>query len=306
MRRMESEATRPHDEAFKKLLQTFFAEFIALFFPELDRLLDHSRTRLLMQELLVDIVGEEARTLDLLVETRYRDTEAYVLVHLEPQSYRQEDFAERMFIYFGRLFERHRKEHRLILPIAVFTADDGWEAEAGFEMSVPGRSILSFRYWSVSLRKQDWRKFVLSDNPVAAALLANMGYNKKEKRELRIAYLRMILRLKGRIDDARLALIMSVSDIYYEPNIEEDESILRELLSRDPDKEEKIMELMPAWKRWGIEEGMEKGLEKGREEGRMETQRAIVIRMSEKGATANEIADIVDVPVEEIVKWLQE
>ncbi|GJM73273.1 hypothetical protein HMSSN036_54890 [Paenibacillus macerans] len=25
----------PHDEAFKKLLQTFFAEFIALFFPEL-------------------------------------------------------------------------------------------------------------------------------------------------------------------------------------------------------------------------------------------------------------------------------
>ncbi|MDR6881190.1 hypothetical protein [Bacillus sp. 3255] len=60
----------PHDEAFKKLLQTFFKEFIELFFPHLDLLLDHSQTRFLMQELLVDIVGEESRNLDLLLETR--------------------------------------------------------------------------------------------------------------------------------------------------------------------------------------------------------------------------------------------
>ncbi|WP_159881363.1 hypothetical protein [Paenibacillus puerhi] len=50
---------RSHDEAFKKLLQTFFAEFIELFFPEIDEMLDHRETRFLMQELLVDIVGEE-------------------------------------------------------------------------------------------------------------------------------------------------------------------------------------------------------------------------------------------------------
>ena len=41
----DTNAARPHDEAFKKLLQTFFAEFIALFFPKLDLMLDHSRTR---------------------------------------------------------------------------------------------------------------------------------------------------------------------------------------------------------------------------------------------------------------------
>ncbi|MFD0714784.1 hypothetical protein [Paenibacillus sp. GCM10027626] len=44
----------------------------------------------------------------------------------------------------------------------------------------------------------------------SAALLAKMGYNEKEKREVRIAYLRMILRLQNKLDDARLALIMSV------------------------------------------------------------------------------------------------
>ena len=39
----ESNTVISHDEAFKKLLQTFFSEFIALFFPELDKLLDHSQ-----------------------------------------------------------------------------------------------------------------------------------------------------------------------------------------------------------------------------------------------------------------------
>lgn len=136
-------------------------------------------------------------------------------------------------------------------------------------------------------------------------LLAKMGYNKKEKRELRLSYLRMLLRLRGRLDDARMALIMSVADLYYKPSKQEDESILRELLIHESDKEEIMMELMPAWKRWGMEEGIEIGIEKGREEGRLEAKRAIASRMREKGATADEIAEILDLPVDEILKWLQ-
>ncbi len=303
----EFNAGIPHDEAFKKLLQTFFAEFIALFFPELDKLLDHGETRLLMQELLVDIVGEEARTIDLLLETKYRETNAFILVHLEPQSYRQDYFSERMFIYFSRLFERHRKEHKLIIPIVVFTTDDGWEGEAGFAMSIPDFEIVRFQYWKVSLRKQDWRRFVDSDNPVAAALLAKMGYNKKDRRELRSAYLRMLLRLRGRLDDARMALIMSVADVYYKPNVDEDESILKEWLANNSKEGEMIMELMPAWKRWGyeegIEEGIEKGIEKGIARGREEARREVAIRMLSKGTPPEEVAELLDVPVEEVMKW---
>jgi len=313
----ESNTVISHDEAFKKLLQTFFSEFIALFFPELDKLLDHSQTRLLMQELLVDIVGEEARTIDLLLETKYRETNAFILVHMEPQSYRQEHFSERMFIYFSRLFERHRKEHRLIIPIAVFTTDDGWEGDSDFSMSIPGFEIVRFQYWKVALRKQDWRRFVDSDNPVAAALLAKMGYNKKDRRELRSAYLRMLLRLRGRLDNARMALIMSVADVYYKPNIDEDESILREWLASDSKEGEIIMELMPAWKRWGYEEGIQEGLEKGIEQGiekgietgiakgREEARREVAVRMLSKGASPEEVAELLDVPIEEVLKWRQ-
>ncbi|MDU7473365.1 MAG: Rpn family recombination-promoting nuclease/putative transposase [Paenibacillus macerans] len=152
--------------------------FIELFFPELDKLLDHRHTRFLMQELLVDIVGGEKRTLDLLLETRYLELDAYILIHIEPQSYQENDFHERMFIYFSRLFERHRKEYKLIIPIAVFTADEAKEEKNTLEMSTPQQPILRFEFMKVVLRKQPWRQFIDSGNPVAAALLAKMGYTK--------------------------------------------------------------------------------------------------------------------------------
>ncbi|MBP1990318.1 Rpn family recombination-promoting nuclease/putative transposase [Paenibacillus eucommiae] len=307
-------APLPHDEAFKKLLQTFFAEFIALFFPELDRLLDHSHTRLLMQEQLVDIVGEEAKHLDLLLETKYTVLDAYVLIHFEPQSYKKKLFHERMFIYFSRLFERHRKEHKLIIPIAIFTSDQIRDEPDTLLMAIPEHDILRFQFLKVELRKQDWRRFMESDNPVAAALLAKMGYTKKEAREVRLAYLRMILRIRKKLDDARLALIMSVADIYFQPDREQDEAILLELSELYPEEGEAIMELMPAWKRWGyeegiergIEQGIEKGIEQGIEQGIEKGKEEIIRKFLNKGFSPAEIADTLELPVGEVLKLIKQ
>ena len=308
----------PHDEALKKLLQTFFKEFIELFFPELDRLLDHRQTRFLMQELLVDIVGHESRELDLLLETKYTELDAYVLIHFEPQSYRDADFHERMFIYFGRLFERHRKEHKLIIPIAIFTADDVKDEPDSVTMEIPGHEILRFQFLKVELLNQNWRQFIQSDNPVAAALLAKMGYNEIERRQVRIAYMRMLLRLRNKLDDAKIALIMSVADLYYRPEKEEEEAILRELREQYPEEGETIMELMPAWTKWakeeglqeGLQEGLREGMEKGRKEGRREGRRegrqeerqAIIRKLLDKGHSPEEIADTLELPVDEVRK----
>lgn len=300
----EARPQPPHDEAFKKLLQTFFAEFLELFFPSLNALLDHSRTRLLMQELLVDIVGEEARTLDLLLETRYKTLDACILVHLEPQSYRQEDFHERMFIYFSRLFERHRKEHRLIIPIAIFTSDDARDEPDMFVMEIPEHEIAIFKFLKVELRRQNWRKFAESDNPVAAALLAKMGYNEREKREVRLAFLRMMLRLREKLDDARLALTMSVADLYFKPDPEQDAEILRELGEQDEEGGRTLMELMPAWKRWGYEEGIAEGLEKGRAEGMQKGRLEIIRKLLDKGFLPEEVAATLELPMDEVRKAL--
>ncbi|MCD9024049.1 Rpn family recombination-promoting nuclease/putative transposase [Cohnella sp. NL03-T5] len=304
----DKKATIPHDEAFKKLLQTFFAEFIELFFPELNSLLDHSHSRLLMKELLHDIVGKEARSVDLLLETRYRALDAFILVHLEPQSYLQEDFNERMFIYFSRLYEKYRKTYKIIIPIAIFSSDELREESDTLTMEIPSRQINRFHFYKVELKRQDWRRFMLSDNPVAAALLVKMGYNKKEEREVRLAYLRMILRLRKKLDEARLALIMSVADLYFEPDIIRDESILQEIREKYPEEGDSIMELMPAWSRWGYEKGIEEGIEKGIEEGietgilkgKVEERRMIIRKLLTKGFPAEQVAETLELSLEEV------
>lgn len=265
---------------------------------------------------MVDIVGGEARSLDLLLETRFREDQAYVLLHLEPQSYRDEDFQERMFIYFSRLFERHRKEYRLIIPIAVFTMDDIRPEPDTLTIALPYQEILRFQFLQVKLKSKNWRDYVNSDNPVAAALLGKMSYNKKESRQLRTAYLRMLLRLQGRLDTARLALIMSVADLYYPSTPVEDEGILQEIVEQNMEEGAILMELMPAWKRWGYEEGIEQGLlkglergieqgiEQGLEEGKKEGQLLARLEVAEKllqlGLEPEAIAKATELTLEEI------
>lgn len=283
-----------HDEAFKKLLQTFFKEFIQLFFPRLDEMLDHTHTRFLMQEQLVDIVGKNTRTLDLLLETKYKALDAYILIHLEPQSYRDPEFHERMFIYFSRIFERHRKEHKLIIPIAVFTNDDAKEEKDTLFIGIPEHEVMRFQFLKVELRNNNWRQFIESDNPVAAALLAKMGYNKSEKYQLRVAYLRMLLRLRQRLDDAQLALIMSVADLYFKPDLEQDERILQQIYEQNAEEVDDIMKLMPEWSKKGYEQGIVDGIEKGKQE--------IARRLLEKGFSTEEIAEMIESPEAEIRK----
>lgn len=290
------EISIPHDEAFKKLLETFYQEFIDLFFPELGDMLDYSETRFLMQELLVDIVGEEARELDLLLETRYKGLDGYILIHLEPQSYKDHEFRDRMFIYFSRLFERYRKDHKLIIPIAIFTSDEVREEQDTLEMSIPEHNILRFQFLKVELRKQNWRRFIDSDNAVAAALLAKMGYTTREAREVRREFLRMFMKLRARLDQGRLALIMSLADLYFKPDRVQDEEILRELIDHYPEEGEAIMELMPAWKRWGYEEGIAEGREKGQAE--------IIRKLLLNGFTPEAVSKAVDLPLDEIKKLM--
>ncbi|MBB6734304.1 transposase [Cohnella zeiphila] len=218
-------------------------------------------------------------------------------MHLEPQSYRQDDFHERMFIYFSRLFERHRRQHKLVIPIAIFTSDQARDEPDTYAMEIPGHEIVKFRFLKVELRGQDWRKFVDSDNPVAAALLAKMGYNERDKKQVRLAYLRMLLRLGRKLDDARLALVMSVADVYFNPDPEQDEAMLRDLGKQDPEGAKAIMEmkdLVPMWKRWGYEEG----IEKGREEGRLQ----LIRKLLEKGFDPDEVAATLELPLDEVRK----
>ena len=67
---------------------------------------------------------------------------------------------------------------------------------------------------------------------------------------------------------------------------------MRELSLQYPEDEVTIMELMPAWKRWGYEEGKELGKEEGREE--------IIRKLLANGFHPDKLAEMLDLPPQEI------
>lgn len=55
------------------------------------------------------------------VEVKWKEADTLIVIHIEPQSYWQQDFNDRMFKYFSLL---HNKVKRPIISIAIFTNNE--------------------------------------------------------------------------------------------------------------------------------------------------------------------------------------
>ncbi|MEC1789538.1 hypothetical protein [Schinkia azotoformans] len=83
-----------------------------------------------------------------------------------------------MFYYFSLLFNKYWKP---ILPIAVFSYDEGRNETNQFSIIFPFFHVLSFQFLMLELRKMNWWNYIHSNNPAATALLSKMGFTEKEK-----------------------------------------------------------------------------------------------------------------------------
>ncbi|RAU93479.1 transposase [Paenibacillus sp. YN15] len=247
-----------HDRLYKELLQTFFREFMELFFAEAAVQLDFSRVEFLSEELVTDITGGSKRRLDLLVKTRLREEEIFLLVHVEPQSYYEERYPERMFLYASRLYEKYRLP---VLPVAVISHRKKLDEPDFFGWSLPFLQVMQFKYFRVQLRKYNWRDFIQSDNPVAAALLSSMGYNKSEKIQIKLEFVRMMTRME--LDPARMELLTVFFDSYLILKKEEELLVQEELERIFGDEGGPAMRWETNRMRLAREEGEEEGLKKG-------------------------------------------
>jgi flagellar biosynthesis/type III secretory pathway protein FliH len=138
-----------------------------------------------------------------------------------------------------------------------------------FTVKFPFLDVLTFQFLKVELKKQRWRDFLVQDNPVAAALLSKMGYNKDEKVAVKKEFLRMLVRLE--LDPARMQIISGFFDTYLKLSDKEDHKLEAEIRNLNPEEEAKIMQLTTSWH--------QKGREQGREEGNREARQEIAKKM---------------------------
>jgi hypothetical protein len=260
-----------HDRLFKELIQTFFKEFMQLFFPQVYEVVDFEQMTFLSEELFTDVIVGERRRLDVLAKGKLMGEDVVVIVHVEPQAYYQKDFAERMFIYSSRLFEKYRC---CILPIAVFSYDAKKEEPNTFTWGLPFFEVQRYQFYTIELRKKNWRDFIRSDNPIAAALLSKMGYTKEEKVQVKKEFLRMLVRLE--LDSARMHLITGFFDMYLTLNDKENQVLREELQMLEAKEGEKIMELQTQWEKDGEKRGRKIGREEGKIEGKVEEARKFI------------------------------
>jgi hypothetical protein len=225
------------------------------------------------------VEGEE-QVIDLLAEVKQFGEDATFLIHIEPQSTGRSIFPERMFFYFARLHQIHR---RRIYPIAIFSYDQPLkEAKSDYSVEFPDFKVLDFRFKAIQLNRCDWRDYVNRPNPVAAALMAKMAIAPADRPKVKAECLRLMVTL--RLDPAKSRLISKFVDTYLRLSVEEEGRFQVELDRLDVGQKEVVMQTMTSWE--------EKGME-------IATQ-TIVLNMLRKNLPLETIAEVTGLTIEQV------
>lgn len=147
---------------------------------------------------------------------------------------------------------------------------------------------MSFRFYTAELAKKDWREYIRTPNPVAADLLSQMGYNQSERIQVKIEFLRMLVKLE--VDPARMQLIIGFFDQYFTLTDEEEMALKKEIEQLEPHEAEEVFRIETAWER--------RGRAIGRDEGKNEVAR----RMLSTGMSIEDIQTFTDLTEADIRK----
>lgn len=260
----EGQGKIDHDQLFKRLLEFFFAEFMEGFFPRASRAIDLGDVTFLPLVTYSDIPIGKKHEVDILVQTKLRGESGMVLVHIEPQAYHQKDFNERMFRYFSYLYDKYRQR---IVPIAIFSYDKVRNEPDSFSLGFDFLDVLRFRFYKLELRKLNWRRYIRSNNPAAAALMSKMGYNESEKIQVKLEFVRMLARMK--LDETRNHFLMGFFEKYLRLDEREEQLFRREIGKLNQREVAVVMELTNSWE--------EKGRVEGEARGRLEVAKKMLL-----------------------------
>lgn len=288
-----------HDRLTKKLIQEFFEEFIEGFSPELYPYIDFSKVTFLEQEVYLDYINGRKKEIDILAEVKLNHQDKILHIHTEAQSIHEDDFPERMYLYFSYLYAKHRKP---IQPIAVLSYTREKEEPTQFQINTPTQNVLQFNFLQLHLTKKKWKEYIQSDNPAVAALLSQMGYEEHVRAQVKLEFLRMITRMK--IDPAKTTFLYGFFETYLKLNKEEEAQMMEKIENLPEEEKEMVLHLPNSYFEKGLEEGKQEGkregIAEGRKEGIQKRNQEVALKMIARGMPINEIAEITELSKEEI------
>ena len=116
-----------YDSPWKEAVESYFPEFIEFYFPDASWQIDWARGHVFLDQELRAVVQDAElgkHFVDKLAKVALLDgSERWVYVHLEVQGSAQAEFAERMFVYNYRLYDRYRQPVASLAVLADTTAN---------------------------------------------------------------------------------------------------------------------------------------------------------------------------------------
>lgn len=164
------------DGPWKEIIEAYFNDFLAFFFPDIHADVDWSKGYEFLDTELQQVVRDAElgkRFADKLVKVwRLTGEELWVLIHIEVQNSPETIFPKRMFEYNYRL--RDRYDHPVV-SLAVLTDErQSWRPQE-FQSEIWGCETL-FRFPMVKLLDygQEWQTLETSLNPFAIVVMAHL------------------------------------------------------------------------------------------------------------------------------------
>jgi Domain of unknown function (DUF4351) len=167
----------PLDTPWKQILEGYFPQFMAFFFPEAYSTIDWRKGFDFLDSELQQVTLEAEtgkRIVDKLVKVYLRNgREEWLLLHIEIQNQKEEDFSERVYIYSTRLFDKFR---RAVASFAVLgDTDPHWRPQSFHQEALGSRHDFSFQITKLVDYKERVEALANSDNPFAIVVQAHLA-----------------------------------------------------------------------------------------------------------------------------------
>jgi hypothetical protein len=289
------------DILWKGIIEDFFEDFLTFFYPEASDIFDFSKGFEFLDKELEQIVlpsSSKYRIADKLVKVYTKEgLEQWILVHIEVQGYEDDEFAERMFTYFYRIYDKYRKD---ISALAIFTDDNPKFHPKSFQKSFIRTGIV-YNFETFKLSNYKPKDFQNSNNPFAIVMetaLYGLKKNKLKDEKLFAVKLDLARRLNEKgFPKETFGKLCSFIKTYV--SFENSELLPKLDIEIDTiNKTVRPMGIIEAIQEERIRQATEEVTEKVTEEVTQKIQKENIQKLYKRGFEIEAISEILEVPLE--------
>ena len=265
---MSEQTAADMDGGWKQMIEDYLEEFFRFFFPHVHASINfQAGYKFLDKELAKVMVDTETgdRRADKLIQVQWIDDAVqWILLHVEVQAQRDADFAQRMYVYNYRIWDRYQKP---VISLALLVDASATFRPDRFRQGMAGCQ-LDFRFPVVKLLDYKTEDELAADpSPFALASLIQLrkiqaGNDVQQRYRFKLAFIRELY-CRGYERDDILRLFRFMDYILRLP----DELASRFRSELESMEERLSMPYVTSVERLARQEGIELGFEKGIEKG---------------------------------------